>query len=254
VSVTRLRSAAAAATDFFFLLVRYDLPLLAPGVVSRFKELGKCKAKMSLDGSKVRWLSVGGVTFREVRRLLPEGTSLEKFRIMCGLSESKSAFPFELLEEDQAFLDAKELPARAEQWSSLLGGAPDQKTVDEARRLFDELRCPDVRTYLSHYLRQDCLMLGKGFTALRNSYYDLFGLDLVDSRKFTISSLSALASQSHLFRQKNVGMFSPQHSKVYSLLRKGLRGGGLFFFFKQSARLRLRSNVRLRPPSYFSQV
>jgi hypothetical protein len=180
---------------------------------------------MSLDGSKVRWLSVGGIGFREVRRLLPEGTSLEKFRKMCNLKECKSAFPFELLEEDQAFLDAKELPPRAEQWSSLLGGIPDQETVDEARRLFDELQCPDVRSYLTHYLRQDVLMLGKGFKALRDSFYDLFGLDLVDSRKFTISSLSALASQAHLFRQKSVGMFSPQCPKIYSVLRKGLRGG-----------------------------
>jgi hypothetical protein len=203
----------------------YDLPLLAPGLVSRCKELNKGRVKMSLDGSKVRWLTVAGVTFREVRHLLPVGTSLEKFRIMCGLSESKSAFPFELLEEDQAFLDAKELPARAEQWCSLLSGPPSQETVDDARRLFDELQCPDVRTYFTHYLKQDCLMLGKGFKALRNSYFDLFHLDLVDSRKFTISSLSALASQAHLFRNKHVGMFSPQCPKLYSVLRKGLRGG-----------------------------
>ena len=210
---------------------------------------------MSLDGSKVRWLSVGGIVFREVRRLLPEGTSLEKFRKMCNLRECKSAFPFELLEEDQAFLDAQELPPRAEQWSSLLGGIPDQETVDEARRLFDELQCPDVRSYLTHYLRQDVLMLGKGFKALRDSFYDLFGLDLVDSRKFTISSLSALASQAHLFRQKSVGMFSPQCPKIYSVLRKGLRGGQYTHTFAALSRPRNKKQtkrVRRVSPSYLT--
>jgi DNA polymerase type B, organellar and viral len=203
----------------------YDLPLLTPGLTSRFKEREGVRVRLSLQGSKVRWLKVGRISFQEVRRLLPEGTSLSKFRGMCGLSECKSSFPFELLQQDQAFLQAKELPPKAEQWRSRLGGVPSQESVDEARALFSSLQCENVGDYLRHYLKQDCLMLGKGFQALRDSFYSLFRLDVVDSRKFTISSLSALASQAYLFRNKKVGFFTPQEPKIYSLLRQGLRGG-----------------------------
>jgi len=180
---------------------------------------------MSLQGSKIRWLRIGPVSFQDVRRLLPEGTSLAKFRGLCGLSECKSSFPFELLEEDQLFLQAKELPPLAEQWKSKLSGVPSQESVDQARALFDSLKCENVSAFLEHYLRADCVILAKGFQALRDSFFSLFHLDVIDSRKFTISSLSALSSQAFLFRNKKVGFFTPQDTKLYSLLRQGLRGG-----------------------------
>lgn len=180
---------------------------------------------MCLSGSKVRWLKMAGISFHEVRHLLPEGTSLAKFREMCGLQETKGLFPFEKLEEDQSFLDEKELPASAEEWKSALGSAPTQEDVDEARREFAELGCADVRSWLSFYLEKDCLMLGKGFEALAASYFDLFRLDVIDSKKFSISSLSALACQANLFRNKKMGMFSVGEKRLYSILRRGLRGG-----------------------------
>jgi hypothetical protein len=200
---------------------------MLPAMATRLAQLKMGRMKLQLAGTRVRWFKFDSITFQEVMRLLPEGTSLARFREMCGLAESKMIFPFDLLDESLELLSRKNLPRHARHWKSRLRGgeAPPQAQVDEANKFFKDMNFETVADYLKFYLRQDVLMLAKGFERLSDTYFELFHLDIVDSRKFTISSLAATASQTHLFRTKAPGMFSPQDRRLYAILRQGLRGG-----------------------------
>ncbi len=205
----------------------YDLPLMAATLCTTLQERGLGRVRMQREGTKVRWLSADQITFHEVRRLLPAGTSLEKFRAMCRLEDcSKMIFPFDLLDESLEFLRARSLPPDARDWASrLTGEAPAQSEVDDARALFDSLGMSSVSCYLQHYLKMDVLMLARGVDCLRETYFDLLGIDLVDVNRATVSSLAAMGAQRHLYLNRRVGMFSHDDRRVYSLLRQGLRGG-----------------------------
>ena len=223
---TTLTSLANAFVVWGFNCEGYDLPLMCANLCVHLQDRGLGRVRMQRDGTKVRWLRADSITFREVRRLLPAGSSLEKFRVMCGLAESKMIFPFDLLDASLSFLEAPELPPRAASWRSrLTGETPDQASVDEARTFFSDSGMTRVSQYLAHYLRQDVLMLAKGVDRLRVTYHDLLGIDLIDVGRATVSSLAALAAQRHLFLHKRVGMFAQDDRRVYSLLRQGLRGG-----------------------------
>ena len=204
---------------------RYDQPLVAGTVLTRYKQLGVPGLGMSRDGSAVKSLRADGMVFADVKKLLPAGASLAKFREMAELVPDKHIFPFHLLDEDLEFLDREELPPLASDWTSDLSGlTPSQERVDEVRQL-----CADkgwnVAAYFSFYLSEDTKMLALGTQKLGQVYYDLFGLHLLDSGKLTISSLSACASQTYLFRRKHVGMQSCNDSKIYAMLKRGVRGG-----------------------------
>jgi hypothetical protein len=205
----------------------YDLPLLLPALVIFFKEAGLGRVRIQREGTQIMSLTVDGITFQEVLRLLPPGMSLDRFREMCHLQDvRKMIFPFGQLDASQEFLAATELPARAEDWrNTLTGECPPQSSVDEARQFFATAGFPHVRAYLTHYLRADVSMLVQGVEKMRQTYLDLFGLDLVDSGKFTISGLSALAAQTHLARNRRLGMMVINDRRLYSILKQGIRGG-----------------------------
>ena len=204
---------------------RYDHPLIAGTILTRFKQLGLSKLGMSRDGGSVNSIRGDGIIFADVKKLLPAGASLAKFREMADLEPDKYIFPFHLLDEDLDFLDRQELPADASDWTSDLSGeAPSQERVDEVRKM-----CADkgwsVSAFFDFYLSEDVKMLALGTQKLTHVFYELFSLDLVDSGKLTISSLSAYAAQVYLFWNKSPGMFSCNGTKAFAMLSRGCRGG-----------------------------
>ena len=204
---------------------RYDHPLIAGTVLTRFKQLGLTQLGMSRDGGSVKSLRGDGIVFADVKKLLPAGASLAKFREMADLVPDKYIFPFHLLDEDLDFLDRAELPADAAEWTSDLSGqAPSQERVDEVRRMCSD-RGWSVANFFDFYLAEDVKMLALGTLKLTEVFHELFNLNLLDSGKLTISSLSAYASQVYLFRQKAPGMHSCNSAKSFAMLARGCRGG-----------------------------
>jgi hypothetical protein len=196
---------------------------------TRSHELGLGRTRLQMNGRKVRSLQLEqSLRFEEVLNLLPPSTSLARFREMCGLREErKFLFPFEKLDESLAFLQERSLPRSASEWTSRLRGGrgPSQEEVDEVIAFYEQMNFESVKSFLIFYLKQDCLMLGKGFERLNDIFFRLFRLDVIDSRSFSISGIAAKASQMHLFKTKSVGMFSTQDTRLFALQQAGHRGG-----------------------------
>jgi hypothetical protein len=205
----------------------FDLIVLCSRLVVLAKELGLRGVRMQRDGGKIRWLKMDGLYFGEVKRLLSPGTSLASLARTFGLRESKGIFPFDLF-TDLSFLDRARLPRDAALWASALnpGKSPSQEEVDEAQALFDERGFGSVGEYLAHYLSLDVVILQRAAVAMEDKYYEALGLDFVELRKFTVSSLSSCGAQHFLARNRRVGFFSPNHARMYSVSGGGGGGGG----------------------------
>ena len=205
---------------------RFDLPLLSTRLVTELKSTSAAaKVKMNRQGSAVLSLSCDKITFVEIKRLLPPGTSLSGFGKMMNLEVSKDIFPFEKF-VDASFLDQPELPADAADWFSQLSGTgPSQAAVDAARAEYAAAGYRHVGEWLTAYLEKDVLILLRGSGLLLEAFVDQLDLDFVEANKLTVSSLANAAGQLYLFRQLKPGFTRPNDSLIYSLLRKGLRGG-----------------------------
>ncbi len=165
--------------------------------------------------------------FPDARKMLAPGFSLDKLCQTVGLEDvKKGLFPFDLLRDDGEFLDATELPPRAEDWfSRLKQKAPPQEAVDEARSEFARLGFRNVRQYLLWYLKADLVILLQSVERLFGALEDIVGLHPVSVRKFSLSGFSFLAAQMDLARHRRPGNFVCNHAAMYSCLRTAMRGG-----------------------------
>ena len=212
----------------------FDMVILGSKIITYAKETGKKGVSLHREGSKIRFIKVGGVWIAEIKRLLSPGSSLSRLARTCNLVESKMIFPFDRF-TSPAFLQERRLPAFASAWSNELNpdASPTQQDVDSALAEFESHGDSCVGSYLKRYLRLDVIILLKSVVALKKEYYAILGLDFVECCKYTVSSLSALGAQSFLFRSKRVGQFFVNHSRMYSVS----------FFF---------SFVLPPPPTFFS--
>jgi hypothetical protein len=183
-----------------------------------------CKArrqfvKVVRSGSSVKSIALGrGLSIREIRDIMPPGISLASLGVLCGLSISKGIFPFDACASEE-FLDRAELPEDAESWLNELNpsASPSQAEVDEAVKTFREKGFTSVREYMADYLAYDCRILHRAILKMRSRFEGILQLDFVDVAKYTISSLSAEGSQVYLARRRLPAMFSPNHSRLYSV-------------------------------------
>jgi hypothetical protein len=180
---------------------------------------------MRREGTKVKHVKYDGVSFVEIKRLLPPGFSLSAFGALTGLKEEKLLFNFEWLDGPE-FLDSRTLPSDAAQWvSRLTGKGPTQAEVDEALSFFDRMQFKDAGAYLCHYLKLDVIILARATEKLFSGYFSLLGLHPIDCRKASVSSLAFYASQMALFADKRPGQFFCNDPVLHSLLKNATRGG-----------------------------
>jgi len=141
-------------------------------------------------------------------------------------SLEKGIFPFDACTTED-FLDRTSLPADAADWVNELNPAesPSQEEVDAALALYESRGFRTVRDYMADYLGLDCKILQKAILQMKSSFSAFLELDFVDSAKYTVSSLAAEGSQFYLAKERRAGMFFVNHSRLYSLLKGGLRGG-----------------------------
>jgi hypothetical protein len=196
----------------------FDLVILAGRLATLAKEQKLRKVAMNRDGGRVRWIKFGGIVLSEIKRLVSPGTSLAALAKTYNLEESKGIFPWDLF-TSVSYLETKRLPADAASWVSALNPthAPTQQEVDEVQRLYDSSGFECVGDYLRHYLSLDVVILLKAIISMENDYYQALGLDFVELRKTTVSSLSHCGAQHFLARNKRIGHFFPNHARMYSV-------------------------------------
>lgn len=184
---------------------------------------------MERRGNKVTTISTrNGICFRDIAKLLAPSTNLRKFGQLFGLEQSKAHFPFKMLTSVEV-LKQPNLPTDDASWVSDLSGpkATSQSLSilkNEAFELFRQADCKNVGDYLRTYLKLDVDILYKASQCWRRQLQRTIGLDFVECRKFTISSLSYTAGLVHLQSKCRLGHFFPNNSQMYRLLRRGMRG------------------------------
>lgn len=182
--------------------------------------------KLEKRGNKVSVIRTKiGVQFRDAIKLLSPSTNLRSFGKMFNLEQVKAHFPFGLL-SSVSVLGQPSLPTDPKLWKSDLTGTPPvtQDDIREAERLFLEAGCTCLGDYLKTYLKLDVVILFKAMQAWRHSLKSLVGIDFVESGKFTIAGFSNLAGLKLAAKNKRMGIFFPNNSQIYRLLRRGMRG------------------------------
>jgi hypothetical protein len=201
--------------------------LLLSYLVPQLHEAG-FQPRVEKRGHKV--MSIGtkvGIVFRDITKLLAPSTNLREFGRLFGLEQSKAHFPFSLLTSVGSLSLPSLPPEEAEEWKSDLAGgaAPSAQEVREAHALFREANCSNLGDYLLAYLKLDVQILYEAAQQWRLRLKSEIGIDFVEARKFTISSLSFLAGiKISLESKARVGHFFPNNSQHYRLLRNGMRG------------------------------
>ena len=174
------------------------------------------------------------ICFRDVTKLLAPSTNLRKFGELFDLHQAKAHFPFKILSSIEV-LSRTALPTDKESWISDLTGnhmmSDDEfsKMLAEAQTLFNQASCQNLGDYLRSYLILDVEILFEATQKWRKELKRVIGLDFIETRKFTISSLSYTAGLKTMELNGRIGSFFPNNVQQYSLLRKGMRG---YVFFK----------------------
>ena len=196
----------------------YDIPMITASLCVHIKERRKCAIRINRIGSSVRFLKTCNIWFLDALLLLSPNYSLSKFGQMVGIEEAKQIFNFDWLTSLDA-LDIPSLPPLAISWKNrLTQSGPTQQQVDSAIQLFEEMNFSNLGDWLTHYLRLDCILLAKSMMKLLEEYHTLLDLHVCDSRKTTISSLSAAGAQHYLMKAKRVGVFTANNTQIYAVI------------------------------------
>ena len=159
--------------------------------------------------------------------MLAPSTNLRKFGRLFGLEQEKAHFPFKLLDSVEILRNVTRLPPFGDpSWKSELSGGTSltPQDVEAAQELFDRAGCLNLGDYLASYLWLDVEILYKATQAWRKTLSQLIGLDFVQVKKFTISSLSYTAGLKTWETHQRIGTFAVNNSQHYRILRRGLRG------------------------------
>lgn len=231
----KLRALAKRLDVLAFYGSGYDHVLLFAYLTPYLHEK-KLKPKLEKRGNKVTSIVTScGVNFRDVCKLLAPSTNLRNFGRLFGMEQEKAHFPFSYLTSMEV-LKERRLPSDPEAWKSDLTSSPPvtEADIEEAQRLFESARCRNLGDYLETYLKLDVVILYTASQKWRASLSELVGVDFVETRSFTISSLANRALGVSMAERLHIGLFFPNNVQNYGLLRQGMRGG-LCQVFRNSA-------------------
>lgn len=189
--------------------------------------------KIEKRGNKISQIHTrNGISFRDVIKLLAPSTNLRKFGQLFNLEQAKAHFPFGIL-NSISMLELSELPTDQASWKSELAGNIESSEefaikLQEAQDLFRKASCKNLGDYLKTYLLLDVEILFAATQKWRLELKRVIGLDFVESRKFTISSLSYTAGLKNMEANGRIGSFFPNNVQHYSILRRGMRGYVLY--------------------------
>ena len=215
----RLKALVNTHLVFGFNAEGYDLPILASKIIMSCKQRSINKQiRMTKNGNRISRLSIGSLIFLEASKLTGPGMSLDKLGKSCNLKVEKGIFPFDELHGPE-YLKNTSLPKARALWRNRLNPekTPSRADVNKAIALFRKKRFQNVGEYMQFYLHKDCKILLESLLLYHDGYKKLLGLSFVDSRKFTVSSLSATGVQTYLMRNKRIGHFFCNNVQMYSV-------------------------------------
>ena len=61
-------------------------------------------------------------------------------------------------------------------------------------------------------------LLMQSMVKLNESYFEILGLSFCDANRWTVSSLTSVAAQAFLMREKRPGFFMPTHSTLFNVI------------------------------------
>ena len=200
--------------------------MLCPFLIAS-PSLNQFRPFLQRNGSAVTHLSFScGIVFVDACKMISPGVSLSKFADSMGLETPKPLLPYNLLDEEETFLECKELPADPKAYySELSNTTPTVEMVNEARDNFSKLNCSTVKDYLAHYLKIDVILLACSITIFFDHLEETMGLHPLACFKLTLPSYADLLAQRHLMEHKRVGCFSPTHWKIFAMIRRSIIGG-----------------------------
>ena len=157
-------------------------------------------------------MKLGGILMCELKRLLSPGFSLAALGAACQLEEVKFIFPFSKFTTLE-FLDLPSLPSDASEWVNDLNPSysPSQEAVSEAIASYESHGFTSIGQYLEFYLALDVVILQKSVVAMAEVYYSILGLNIIESRKLTVSSLASCGAQTWLARRCRPCQVSTPH-------------------------------------------
>jgi len=202
----------------------YDHVILFSYLAPLWYEM-QLRPRVEKRGNKISSITLRSrVTFRDITKMLAPGTDLRNFGKLFGLQQKKAHFPFSLLTSVDV-LQTEGLPSDPSCWESDLGGKSiDPQDILEAQRLYEAAGCQSLGDYLKTYLKLDVVVLYKSALLWRKNLMELTGVDFVESRKFTISSMSNYAGTMCQAEKLRIGSFFPNNRRTYGLLKRGMRG------------------------------
>lgn len=190
----------------------------------------KQRPKVEKRGSKVTSIRAkNGIVFRDITKMLAPGTNLRNFGKLFNIHQEKAHFPFSYLTSVEVLKETS-LPGidQLHLWKSDLSSFESnneiEKKIFEAQKLFSQNKCSSIGEYLKIYLELDVIILYKGIQEWRKALKNIIGIDFIESQNFTISSLANLAVGKSLSSRRHIGLFFPNNSQNYRLLRQGMRG------------------------------
>ena len=174
--------------------------------------------QLEKNGNKVTQIRTKNkIWFRDITKLLAPSTSLKKFGQLFNLEQCKAHFPFGILNSIEV-LELDQLPTDLALWKSELtsgGGEFGHQELAEAQELFEKAGCKTLGDYLKAYLLLDVEILLEATQLWRSTLKKDVGLDFVESRKFTISSLAYEGSLKKAESNLRIGSFFPNNSQHY---------------------------------------
>ena len=213
-------------------------------------------SRVQINGLKVKRIQVNHhATITEACSFVSPGHSLDSLCRSVGLETEKQSFPFKCL-SDPSFLKRTKLPQKLCYWNSDLGHLAQtlsrrrhlrmrkgsrlrvkaikaekkrwqeiRKKRDAAIKAFDTIGCQSVGDFLKYYLAIDTKILLQAMIALKDIYAEILDCDWLICGKYTISSYTSYALESHLKGDKRAGFMAISDALHYSISRGSYLGG-----------------------------
>jgi hypothetical protein len=223
----------------------YDNVLLLNYICIACKERNIPKIYIQKEGSKIKRITIKNqIHFAEARKLCSPNCSLDGLGKMCELEVSKMSFPFKTLTSPKVLLNPK-LSTDINDWKTELTSAkkfvlnPHNPyeitelnlndnlfdTIRKANSVFEEKRLSTIDQFIKIYLEKDVLILQQCLIKINREYTEILKASFIELKKITISSFSYTAALLNIMRKKRVGLFSLNDPRMYSIFKRGTRGG-----------------------------
>lgn len=201
------------------------LPSLACYIKTHFP---KARVTTQSDGLKIKKITAKNVVFTDAKFYLSAGASLAQMlkTVLNDKDSEKAIFPHGLF-TNREFLKQASLPADAAAWKDPLRPDvhPTQAAVDEAIVNFRRQGCKTIGEIEHYYMYKDVTLLQKALYGLFDAFKEIIGLDAIDVRKMSISSLSSAGVMKWLRKKKSYAYFSPNCKPLLKALVDSSTGG-----------------------------